>query len=197
MRATRLLFSFFVAIIASNPSCLAQADSSQGMDEMMKLWKQVSTPGEEHARLNDLVGSWITTSTMWMDPDNPMVTTGTSEMKWILGGRFLHQQADGEMMGMPFHGIGITGYDIYNKKYVAFWIDNSSTAMFTMEGAFDRSGKVLTMYGKLDEWLTGERDKNVKYVFRMESKDRVVFEIYDLSIGDDAKVMQIEYARKK
>jgi len=170
--------------------------AAPAMEEMMKLWEQVSTPGAEHARLNDFAGSWTTTSTMFMDPEHPMVTSGTAEVKWILGGRFLYQEFTGEMLGKPLNGIGFTGYDIYNKKYVGVWVDNSSTAMFTMEGAFDQSGRVLTTYGKTDEWMTGERDKNVKYVLRMETKDRMVFEIYDLSIADDAKMVEVVYKRK-
>lgn len=170
---------------------------NEDMDAMMKMWEKVSTPGEEHARLNDMVGSWTTKTTMWMDPENPMVSTGTAEVRWILGGRFLQQEFSGEMMGKPFDGIGITGYDIYNMKYVSFWIDNSSTAFFTSEGSFDQSGTVLTMYGKMDEWMTGERDKNVKYVTRFSGKDASVFEIHDLAIGENAKVVRIEYARKK
>jgi len=28
-----------------------------------------------------------------------------------------------------------------------FWIDNSATAMYTAEGNFDKTGKILTMFG--------------------------------------------------
>ena len=104
----------------------------------------------------------------------------------------------GELMGTPLSGIGYTGYDIYNKKYVGFWIDNSSTAMFTMEGAFDQSAHTLTMYGKVDEWMTGERDKNVKYVFRFQGADSFVFEVHDLSVaGAGGMMMEIVYRRAK
>jgi hypothetical protein len=168
------------------------------MDAMMTMWKEVSTPGEAHQKLNALVGKWNTESTMWMDPQNPMVSKGTAEIRWILGGRFLQQDMTGEMMGMPFTGTGVTGYDIYNMKYIGSWVDNSSTAMFTMEGTFDQSGKVLTMYGKMDEWMTGERDKNVKYVTRFTGPDSFAFEIHDLAIGEaSTKVMQILYTRVK
>ena len=168
------------------------------MDAIMKMWEEVSTPVEQHQRIGEHVGSWETKTTMWMDPENPTVTTGSAEIKWVLGGRFLQHEASGEMMGKPFSGLGYTGYDIYNKKYVSFWIDNSSTAMYTMEGGFDQSGKVLSMYGKMDEWITGERDKNVKYVIRFISPDAFSFEVHDLAIGEtNTKVVEIDYTRKK
>jgi len=168
------------------------------MDRMMKMWQEVATPGEPHKRLNALVGSWTTKSTAWMDPSTPMVSTGTAELKWILGGRFLQQEVSGEMMGMPFSGIGFTGYDNYNMKYGSFWIDNSATAMFTAEGGFDQTGKVLTMYGKMDEWMTGERDKTVKYVTKIDGPDSFTFELHDLSPGENGtKTFEIVYTRKK
>lgn len=168
------------------------------MDAMMKMWEQVSTPGAAHQRLNSLVGKWNTESRMWMDPQNPIVTKGTAEMKWVLGGRFLQQDFSGEMLGKPLNGIGFTGYDNYSMKYVSFWVDNSATAMFTMEGTFDQSGTVLTMYGKMDEWMTGERDKNVKYVTRLTGADSMTFEIHDLAIGEtNTKVVEIVYTRVK
>ena len=45
--------------------------------------------------------------------------------KMILDGRFLHQEFNGEMMGSPFIGIGITGYDNGSKQYVSNWMDSS------------------------------------------------------------------------
>ncbi|MDH4068914.1 MAG: DUF1579 domain-containing protein [Ignavibacteria bacterium] len=194
--AASLLFLSALPFVAVAQDGAGHPEGSD-MEAMMKLWEQVSTPGEQHARLNDLVGSWTAKSTMWMDPEHPMESTGAAEVRWVLGKRFLQQEFSGEMMGKPLNGIGYTGYDIYNKKYVSFWIDNSSTAMFTSEGSFDQTGKVLSMYGTMDEWMTGERDKNVKYVTRIQGKDSFVFEVYDLSIGENAKAVQIEYVRKK
>ncbi len=182
------------------PGAETKTPAMPGMDEMMKKWMEAITPGDNHKRLADMVGSWETTSSVWMQgPGNPpAITKGTAEFKLIMDGRYLLQESKGEMMGMPFTGMGVTGYDNFNKKYVSFWIDNLSTAMFTSEGAYDQSGKVLTLYGKMDEPMTGEHDKNVKYVSRTISPDKHVFEIHDLAIGEpNTKVAEVVYARKK
>jgi hypothetical protein len=169
------------------------------MDPMMKKWMEAATPGENHKRLDDMVGTWEATSTAWMDPAKPpSITKGTSEIKWVLGGRFLQQDFTGEMMGMPFNGMGLTGYDNFNKKYIGSWVDNTSTAMLTMEGTADPTGKVITMLGKSDDPGTGEHGKAMKYVARLVSKDKHVFEIYDLSMGNkETKLLEISYTRKK
>lgn len=176
------------------------AAQSAEMDAMMKKWVEAATPGEPHKKLNDMVGTWQTTMRSWINgPDGePTVSKGSSEIKWVLDGRFLQQDAKGEMMGMPFSGIGFTGYDNINKKYVGYWIDNSSTGMYWSEGTLDKEGKVLTLIGKMDDVTTGEHDKTIKFVHRFISKDKQVFEMHDLSLpeGKD-RVGEIEYVRAK
>jgi len=85
-----------------------------------------------------------------------------------------------------------------NKKFISFWIDDMSTAMYNSEGGFDQAGKVLTTYGKMDEPMTGEHDKNVKYVSRLINPDKFIFEVHDLAIGEtNTRVVEVIYTRKK
>ena len=50
----------------------------------------------------------------------------------------------------------------------------------------------------MDEYLTGERDKPVRYTWRLPAPDRRVLEVHDLAIGEtDTKVVEVEYARRK
>ena len=177
-----------------------EKDQQAMKDEMMKKWMEVSTPGDNHQKLDDLVGTWETTVSMWPEGPGkpPQVTKGGAEMKWILGGRFIQEEMKGELMGMPYNGLGLMGYDNFNKKYTFVWVDNSSTQMSTSEGTLDPTGKVLTYYGKMDEPITGEHGKTVKYVTRILSKDKNTFEIHDLSMPEpNTKMMEIVYTRKK
>jgi hypothetical protein len=170
------------------------------MQEMMKKWKDAMTPGEPHALLAEMAGTWDTETKYWMGGpgSEPSVTKGTSKMTMILGGRFLQQEMTGEMMGMPMNGIGITGYDNFKKKYVGFWIDNMGTAMFTMEGELDKDGKTCTYWGLMDEPTTGERNKKVKYTVTMVDNERHVFRIYDPpAYGEKDPVVEMVYTRRK
>jgi hypothetical protein len=178
-----------------------QKPPQAALDDMMKKMMELASPSDAHKKLEDLVGVWETETKMWMAGEGSgqaTTTKGIAENVWILGGRFLRSDFKGEMMRMQMAGFGLTGYDNYAKMYVGMWVDNLSTTLATMEGTFDRSGKVLTMYGKMNEWMTGELGKTVKYVTSVVSKDKHVFEIHDLSIGEpNTKVIEVTYTRKK
>jgi hypothetical protein len=167
------------------------------MEEMMKKVEAAGKPGAEHKALEPLVGDWNAEVKMWMAPDAPPnVTKGSAKSKWILGGRFVQQEFKGEFMGKPFQGIGLTGYDNMKKKYNSFWVDDVSTAMFVSEGGAEQAGKAITLEGKYDCAMTGEKDKPSKQVVRIVSRDKHVYEMYDPSQGPNAKTMEITYTRK-
>ena len=167
----------------------AAQETSAAQAEMMKQWQVIAAPGKPHEALKPLEGKWSSVTKMWMaGPDSPATESqGVAEYKWILGGRYLQETFEGRLMGMPYNGIGLLGYDNYKKKYTSCWVDSASTSMLTSEGLLDRTGKVLTFFGTMDEWLTGEHDKAVKYVFRIINDDKHVFEVHDLGIVDGDK----------
>jgi len=169
------------------------------IEEMTKKWMAAATPGAAHKALDSQAGEWDLTTKMWTPgtAGPPTETKGTATTKWILGGRFLQSDVTGEMMGMPMTGLGITGYDNFKKKYVTYWIDSLGTAMYTAEGTADAAGKVFTYHGKMDEPATGEKDKPVKFIHRVLTADKHVFEIHDVALGANSKAMEMSYTRKK
>jgi len=181
---------------AETPPAEAEMPSQAEMEEMAKRFEQFSTPGEAHKRLEHFVGTWKTATRVWMaGPEaEPMVTEGRAEVEWILDGHFLMEKLSGEMMEMPFHGIGIVGYDNFKKKYQYLWVDSTSTAMFTSQGDYDESTRTFTYHGLMDEPMTGEHDKKVKYVLRIVDENTHVFVIHDPAI--DAMVVEITYTRE-
>jgi hypothetical protein len=170
------------------------------MDDAMMKFIEAMSPNENHKKLEAFVGNWDAASSFWMDgPDKPPATErGTAMITWALGGRFLKQEFKGGFMGMPMEGLGFTGFDNLKKAYTMFWIDNTSTAMSTATGQFDEAGTVLTMTGKADDPITGEKDKNVKYVLRKTEKDRFVFEMHEVPAkGPAVKMGEIVYTKAK
>lgn len=176
---------------------------------MMQEWMKLMEPSEGHKRLEPLVGEWESVNKMWWGgPNAPaMETKGTCKREWVLGGRFVMETikselmmpdlATGAMKSMPFEGMGIFGYDNYRNVYTGSWTDSMGTQMLTYQGACDRSGKVFTHYGEMDEPMLKIIGRMVKYVTRIIDNDKHVFEMYDLHVGDDYKVMEITYTRKK
>ena len=179
----------------------AKSDAKPAADaqEMMKKWMEFATPGEGHKLLEQFVGKWDIVTRMWWEGPGkpPSETKGSAEAKWVLEGRFLVEESSGHMMGMPYKSINYLGFDNYKKKYVVSYLDSVGTAMYTGEGKFDPSNKVLTLFGKMDDYMIGERDKPVKYVTRIISKDKHVFEIYDEVGGpNEFKAVEVIYTRK-
>ena len=168
------------------------------MAEMMKKMEELAAPGPEHQKIASLAGEWDTEANCFMTgPDSPpTVTKGNCKSRMILGGRFLQEEFEGDMMGKKFRGMGLLGYDKFNKKYVNTWIDDMGTGIFMCEGNFDASGKVLTQTGKMDDPMTGEKGKEMKLITRILSPDKHTFEMHDVALGEKGKMMEITYTRK-
>lgn len=104
-------------------------------EAMMQMWQKAMTPSTGHQWLEPMVGSFHarTTFTM-MKGGEPSVSEGSSENRWVLGGRYLEQVYRGTSMGMPFEGIGFTGYENAKKRYVGTWMDTFSTGLMSSIG---------------------------------------------------------------
>jgi hypothetical protein len=55
---------------------------------------------------------------------------------------------------------------------------------------------ILIRYRTPNEYLTGEYDKMVKYVWRLQSASRIVLDVHDLAIGENnTKVLEIAFTK--
>ncbi|MEW6665884.1 MAG: DUF1579 domain-containing protein [Thermodesulfobacteriota bacterium] len=138
---------------------LAQRKVSEeelAFQEEIDAWQKLATPGEPHRRLAGRAGRWSTQSKHWMELDKPPVeSAGSCERKMILGGRFLQEEFNGDLMGNPFTGIGITGYDNQSNKYVMSWVDTLSTGIYRFEGTASEDGKTITVEGRFKHPVKG------------------------------------------
>ena len=179
----------------TKPAAKAAAPSPE---EAMKAWAAYMTPGEPHARLAKLAGSWTAKVKSWSDPGKPPEeTTATCEFRMVLGGRFLEQRFEGSMMGQPYSGIGFTGYDNVKKKYEAFWTDSAGTGMLLMTGTPDKGGKKTVYTGSMLDPISGKKVA-LRSVDAEVDADNLLFEMW--ASGPDGKMgkmMEIAYTRKK
>jgi hypothetical protein len=173
-----------------------QEDKKPPMDPMMEAMMKAATPGDAHKSLDMFAGSWKTTVKSWMAPGtDPMTMEGTSETKWMMGGRYLEQRFTSAFMGMPFEGLGYTGYDNIKKQYWSTWMDNMSTAMMTSTGSYD--GKTWTFKGTMPDPMTG-KDSTLDEKITVTDADHHVMEMWGAGPdGKNFKMMEIAYSRKK
>jgi hypothetical protein len=195
LAATTLCIMLTVAPVCAKEK---KHEHEKAMDPqaMMEVWKKLATPGEPHKLFAGLAGSWTTQTKEWMEPGKPpMESTGTAEMKMLLDGRFLFQEYDGQMMGQPFSGVGIDGYDNLTKKYVTAWIDTMGTGIFFMEGTAGADGKTITLRGSHP--MPGGGKMTHRAVWKIDANNPT-FEMYGAHGKEkEMKFLEIIYTRKQ
>ena len=164
---------------------------------MMKNWEAYMTPGEMHKILEKSNGTWSSDVTMWMAPDAPPEkSTGTAVNSMILGGRYQESKHNSMMMGMPFEGKAITGYDNAKKVFIYNWIDNMGTGIMHMEGPWDEATKTINFKGKMIDPMTG-KELDVRDVFTYVDDNTEKMEMFCTDNGKEFKTMEITFTRKK
>ena len=166
--------------------------------EMMEKMVKAGTPGPQHQMLAKMAGEWNATVKYQMDPSQPWQEEhSTSTITNLMDGRYSQEVTSGTMMGQPFSGMGITGYDNVTGKFVSTWIDNMGTGILTSTGTADASGKVIQWIGSMSDPLTGKPTKE-RMVTTFVDDDHHTFEMYSVPPGakKEMKTMVIEYSRK-
>ena len=159
--------------------------------EMMKKAEAAGKPGPGHKAMEHFAGNWRCEVKCWMDPNGqPQQSQATAKTAWIMGGRFLQEDFQGQMMGQTFNGPYIMGFNNVKQVYQSVWFDDMNTALFTTEGKGD--SKVITLEGKGSCPATGRTDVPMKAVYRVISPDKHTFEMFD---GNN-RTMEITYTRQ-
>jgi hypothetical protein len=156
------------------------------------------TPGPEHALFKEWAGEFTFVNKFRFSPDMDwQEAKGSSVAKVDFDGFFLvSRDTSPDMLGKPFSGMGILGYDTLRKKYTMTWIDNFGPLMTTCEGGYDAAKKTLTMTGKMVDPGTGA-EMDVTFITVHDSKDTQRFQMkMPGPDGTDFVKMEITYTRK-
>lgn len=199
MRFTSFAAISLCTMLTVSPALAKEKKHEKPMDQqaMMEVWKKLAQPGEPHKLFASLAGSWTTQTKEWMEPGKPLMeSAGTAETKMLLDGRFLYQEYNAQMMGQPFSGIGIDGYDNVTKKYVTAWIDTMGTGIFFMEGTASADGKTITLKGSHPE--PGGGKMSHRAVWKIQDANNQTFEMHGTHGhgGKEMKLLEIVYTRK-
>lgn len=200
MKLRRLLLwgALLVAGVLSAGTALPQEAETQqsGQEEMEAAWMKAATPGQHQKYLEAMVGQWQMSGKSWMEPSTePMTWTGTATKEMFMGGRFLREEIISELMGQPFEGLGIMGYNNVTGKYWYAWLDNMSTGLFTSVGTGDEKGKVFTLVGDYDDPMTGKKQKS-KTVITILDENKHTYASYMIGPkGEETVSMEITYVR--
>ena len=179
------------------PAAVAPQQQGGGdeLQKMMEAAKKWTAPSDSHKKLERFVGKWDVTSTM----GGQSVGKSKAEFTSILGGRFVQGALKGQFwINANYESLYLLGYDNFKHAFVQTSIDNMNTMMLEAQGIADQGGNNLILYGKMDEYLTGEIGKEVKYIYRWKDDDHFAIEVHDLAIGEtNTKVIEMQYTRAK
>ncbi|MDB5146729.1 MAG: hypothetical protein JWQ57_749 [Mucilaginibacter sp.] len=201
MKTSVLLKSFriclsFLFVIGLSAASMAQA--SKQTDTMDKLL-DYSRPGQAHAALGKLAGTWS-----FQDAELAFVK-GTLVRKPIYNGRFYSVEmtggklpvpvADGKMKEEFYQSIQIEGFDNPKMKYVTTSINNHIGSDIQIQtGTFDQAKQAFT-YEWDDELIPGQTNKN-RRVLTINDANHYTEVFYDLRNNEFVKVRELDYTRK-
>jgi len=188
-RTRTAVLMLFLLVSSSAAAQEPQADEQAAMIA-------AAAPGDFHAFLAGKAGSWNVVGKMWGAPgEEPMVSETSAEAQMILGGRFLYETMQGEIMGQPFEGLGITGCDNATGIITSVWYDNSGTATNILTGTCGVPGGPMDLTGTARDPMTG-LDMKVHTRTTFVSEDESLFEYFTSGAGGaEVKVMELHYTR--
>jgi len=165
---------------------------------MMKAWSEFKTPGPMHKWLASQTGTWEGEVSQWMDASAPPTKSKTTIVNTMtFNGLFQQSRFMGSMMGMPFEGHSITGYDNGKKMFVSTWIDNSSSGMVYMTGNWDEGTKTFSLKGKQTDPMTG-KDCDIREELKVIDDNTQTMTMYGTGMdGKEMKFMEGTFTRKK
>ncbi|HAY32628.1 MAG TPA: DUF1579 domain-containing protein [Ignavibacteria bacterium] len=187
-KLTQLFFTVIICISFSNVTAQTQ--------EEMKAWMEYMTPGPVHEMLAKSDGAWTGDNTFWMAPGAPpMNTKSEAVFSMIMGGRYQQGKHTGDMMGMPFEGMSLLGYDNAMNEFHSVWFDNMGTGIMFLKGKWDEATNSATLTGQMTD-PESKQLIDIREVFTMTDNDNHKMEMYFTKDGSEFKAMEILYKRK-
>jgi hypothetical protein len=195
---TRRLLSAAALLLLVTPA-FGQPESMEMSPEdqaMMEAYMKAGAPGEPHEMLASQTGEYTTVAKSWTNPEAPTIEEkGSATRAMTLDGRVMVETYQGTMMGMPFTGQSMSGYDNVSGKYWATWNDSMSTGIMVMEGSCDAEMS-CTFTGTYNDPIV-QGPVTSRMTTRWTSPTTEVMEMHGPGPdGKEVKMMELTYTKK-
>ena len=199
MRIRLFLLVLLSAAIQAAPVIAQEGEMPQmtpAQQAEMEAYMKAGALGPQHEMMANQVGTFDVAVKSWMDPAAPpMESKGVAIRTLHMGGRILHEEFQGDMMGTPFTGLSRGGYDNVSGKWWSTWTDSMSTGIMLSEGDCDESHSCIYI-GTYNDPVKGGPVTN-RYVVKSVSPDEQYFEMYGPGRdGNEVKMMEMVYTRQ-
>ena len=161
----------------------------------MEAYQKAGTPGPQHAALAKMAGTYDLSVKSWHGPGEPTIETGTATRSMALDGRVMVEDVKSTMMGQPFTGHGMHGYDNVTGKHWSTWNDSMMTGVMLSEGDCDAAG-ACTFTGSWNDPVT-KAEVSARMTTKWTSPTVEVFEMHGPGPdGKEMKMMEITYTKR-
>lgn len=151
--------------------------------------QQMPSPSPEHAVVMQMAGTWDLTIDADGQKSKAVQVLKPVGSFWVAG------TWDGEMVGMPFQGHLISGYDPTRKVFTSVWVDSMSPAIFHSAGTWDAATKTMHATIRGD---AGGQEMVMKEVTRFADDDHYTTKMTMMGPdGQPMSVMLFEATRRK
>lgn len=148
---------------------------------------------EQAAMLRD-VGDWNATMQMTMAAGGePIKEKATETVRSICHGRWTWTDYNGQMMGQPFEGHALTGYDPAKKEYVSFWIDSLESLAMETRGTMAADGRSCNFKGTAFDGK-GQPMPVVQQLHWQDDGSRTL--TLDFGSGEQSSHLRIDYSKR-
>lgn len=144
----------------------------------------------ELKRLEAWVGTWDAEVSMM-----GQVSKGTEVCRLDCGGFWLVTEHTGTVMGSPYLGKGLTGWDATKGAYSGVWVDSTGGPMSVYaNGQFSKDGKSFTAL--VDGLGMDGKPARFEYLSTFPDARTRTFEIFQVDGGKKELQMKIRYTRR-
>jgi len=148
---------------------------------------EMPKPAAEHALLKRFVGNWKADFKSAFGNHVGRLEVHMLGDFWAVG------DYTGELIGQPFKGHELFGYDPDTKQYTTYWYDGSSPQMSALTGTYDEASKTMTQTS-MEFGMDGQKHK-VTHKTVWSGDDTMTY-TYAME-GMPEPMMTITYTRQK
>ena len=199
MRIGTFVSTLAFAAVLAVPALAQEGEMPQMTPEQqaeMAAYMKAGALGPQHEIMAKHVGTFDVAVKSWMDPAAPpMESKGEAIRTLHMDGRVMHEEFQGDMMGMPFTGLSRSGYDNVSGKWWSTWTDSMSTGIMVSEGTCDENFN-CTYVGTYNDPIK-EGPVTNRYEAKWVSPDKQHFAMYSTGRdGNEVKMMEMIYTRR-
>ena len=189
------------------PAVAQNTEMQSKTQQPVPAWVQRGIPGEGHAALAPLVGTWRAElsiyGTMGRSPDLPPIVSRDirTTRVWVADGQYIEDTTEGTIEGKPYWRRGWLGYSNIDRRYE--WVTIGPRVPMMIYLGKPGSGEqmpievtgVFTDQGVVSEQTVG-KPVGQRTVISIESNDRHVFDLYfNPPRGKEQLAFRIVYSR--